>query len=345
MAIGRLDEARGVLEGILGRAELEGLEYVRADVLLRLSSIASRTGDPVTGARLAADGLEIAEQLDLPQLISALLYGCSFAAMYRGDLAAVTEFARRGQALSAAVGDRVYLRAHEAVRGATDLAAGDYQAAVARLRPLVAHLGELGRRFESHWVPEIAEALVVTGELGEAGRLLDGLEERYRDPCTLSAAARGRGVLAAAAGLADDAIGLLTRALELRSLVSREPVAEGRIHLQLGALQRRVKQRRAARENLGLAIELFDGAHAALWAARARAELARVSGRPAAAGELTATEHRVAELIAAGLSNRAAAAELFVSVRAIESTLTKVYAKLGVRSRMELASRYRGGRA
>ncbi|MGI9009322.1 MAG: helix-turn-helix domain-containing protein [Streptosporangiaceae bacterium] len=60
---------------------------------------------------------------------------------------------------------------------------------------------------------------------------------------------------------------------------------------------------------------------------------------------MTATEHRVAGLIAAGLSNRAAAAELFVTVRAIESTLTKVYAKLGVRSRMELAARYRSGPA
>jgi DNA-binding CsgD family transcriptional regulator len=75
-----------------------------------------------------------------------------------------------------------------------------------------------------------------------------------------------------------------------------------------------------------------------LWAARAREELARVSGRPAGTGELTVTELRVAELIAREMSNRAAAAELFVSVRAVESTLTKVYAKLGVRSRTQLAS-------
>jgi len=46
----------------------------------------------------------------------------------------------------------------------------------------------------------------------------------------------------------------------------------------------------------------------------------------------------VAELIAQGMSNRAAAAELFVTVRTIESTLTKIYAKLGVRSRTQLAS-------
>jgi DNA-binding NarL/FixJ family response regulator len=108
--------------------------------------------------------------------------------------------------------------------------------------------------------------------------------------------------------------------------------------LVLGAVQRRLKQRRSARETLGAAITLFESAHAALWAARAREELARVSGRSARTGELTTTEWRVAELIAQGMSNRAAAAELFVTVRTIESTLTKIYAKLGVRSRTQLAS-------
>jgi DNA-binding NarL/FixJ family response regulator len=106
-------------------------------------------------------------------------------------------------------------------------------------------------------------------------------------------------------------------------------------------VQRRQKQRRAARETLDAAIGLFDGAGAALWAARGREELTRVSGRAASPGELTATELRVAELIARGISNRAAAAELFVTVRTIESTLTKIYAKLGVTSRTELASHQR----
>jgi DNA-binding NarL/FixJ family response regulator len=49
----------------------------------------------------------------------------------------------------------------------------------------------------------------------------------------------------------------------------------------------------------------------------------------------------VAELVAQGVPNRAAAAELFVTVRTIESTLTKIYAKLGVRSRTQLASMLR----
>jgi DNA-binding NarL/FixJ family response regulator len=55
--------------------------------------------------------------------------------------------------------------------------------------------------------------------------------------------------------------------------------------------------------------------------------------------ELTGTERRVAELIAAGATNRDAAAELFVSVRTIETHVAAIYRKLGVRSRAELARR------
>lgn len=109
----------------------------------------------------------------------------------------------------------------------------------------------------------------------------------------------------------------------------------------LGTVQRRLKQRGAARQSFSAAIELFQSGQAGLWTARARQELARVSGRVPRPGELTATEMRVAELIARGMSNRAAAVELFVTVRTIESALTKIYAKLGVQSRTQLASHLR----
>ena len=111
----------------------------------------------------------------------------------------------------------------------------------------------------------------------------------------------------------------------------------------LGTVQRRLKQRRAARATLTEAVGIFDRIEAPLWAARARAELDRISGRGPGSAELTATERRVADLVARGLSNRETAAELFVSVRAVESTLTRMYAKLGVRSRSELAARLRSG--
>ena len=77
----------------------------------------------------------------------------------------------------------------------------------------------------------------------------------------------------------------------------------------------------------------------ALLAERARAERARIGLRPRAPGELTETERRVAELAAAGRRNVEIAAELFMSVHAVEANLTRVYRKLGIRSRSELALR------
>ena len=83
---------------------------------------------------------------------------------------------------------------------------------------------------------------------------------------------------------------------------------------------------------------MFERLGATRWAERAAAERARVGGRTTIEG-LSQTELRVAQLVAAGKSNKEVAAELYVGVRAVESNLSKVYAKLGIRSRTELARR------
>jgi DNA-binding CsgD family transcriptional regulator len=86
---------------------------------------------------------------------------------------------------------------------------------------------------------------------------------------------------------------------------------------------------------------IFDGLGAALWAGKARAELARIGGRAPSSLELTPTEDRVAALVAGGSTNREAADALFVSVHTVEANLKRIYRKLGVRSRTELASKFR----
>ena len=78
---------------------------------------------------------------------------------------------------------------------------------------------------------------------------------------------------------------------------------------------------------------------AVAWARQAAAELARVNLRPAAAGALTETERRVAELAAAGLTNRDVAQQLFLAVKTVEANLARVYRKLGITSRAELGAR------
>ncbi len=93
----------------------------------------------------------------------------------------------------------------------------------------------------------------------------------------------------------------------------------------------------AARQTLAQALTLFEGLGARLWSARTTAELARIGGRVAATGALTPTERRVAELVAEGRTNREVADLLFLSAKTVAAHLTSAYAKLGVRSRTELA--------
>ena len=119
--------------------------------------------------------------------------------------------------------------------------------------------------------------------------------------------------------------------------LTQPPLDRGRTLLALGATQRRAKRRREARETLEEALGVFEGIGAALWAERARAELARISGRAATPGALTPAEERVAALVAEGKTNREVAAALFLSDRTVEGHLTHVFSKLGVRSRSELA--------
>jgi len=104
----------------------------------------------------------------------------------------------------------------------------------------------------------------------------------------------------------------------------------------LGIVRRRKRQKLPARGALEAALESFEALGAASWAAETRAELGRIGGRKREAG-LTAAERRVAALVAEGQTNREVAASLFLGERTVASHLTHIYAKLGVRSRTELA--------
>jgi DNA-binding CsgD family transcriptional regulator len=119
----------------------------------------------------------------------------------------------------------------------------------------------------------------------------------------------------------------------------RCPFERGRTLLALGSVRRRAREKRAAREALEEASSTFDSLGAGLWAARARDELARISGRRPASSDLTTTEARLAALAAEGLANKEIAAALHMSVHTVEAHLTRIYRKLGIRSRAALAGR------
>ena len=98
-------------------------------------------------------------------------------------------------------------------------------------------------------------------------------------------------------------------------------------------------RKRPARELLERACATFEELGAPTWATKARAELARIGGRAPSPDALTPTEAEVAKLVAQGLTNREVADTLFVSPHTVNANLRRVYRKLEVRSRTELARR------
>jgi DNA-binding CsgD family transcriptional regulator len=189
------------------------------------------------------------------------------------------------------------------------------------------------------FVGDYAEALIELGRHVEAREVVDWLQERGQSldrPWALAVAARYRGLLAAADGDLKMSFASLDRALKEHERLPM-PFELGRTMLVLGTIRRRAKQKRPAREALEEALAIFERLGAPLWINKARAELARIGGRRAAGGRLTEAEARVAKLAAAGRTNREIANALFMSVRTVEGHLSRAYAKLGVRSRTELA--------
>jgi DNA-binding NarL/FixJ family response regulator len=188
-------------------------------------------------------------------------------------------------------------------------------------------------------VPHALEALIALGELDRAERLLDDFERKARElgrVAAVAASARCRALLLAAHGDLRGAHEAIERALADYAGADM-PFELARTLLFQGQLHRRRRQKRATRESLEQALALFEPMGAERWAQRARDELGRL-GRRRKEG-LTASEGRVADLAVQGMSNKEIAQALFVTVHTVEVHLSHAYAKLGVRSRTQLAGR------
>lgn len=206
-------------------------------------------------------------------------------------------------------------------------AAEDARRAVGSLEPNLAR-----------WRADHVETLLELGRIDEAIAVLDPWEAdaaRLERGAVLAQAARCRGLVAAARGHVAQAAALFEDAIRKHEAVG-DPIGRARSLLALGVVRRRGRQRRASREAIEEAITLFEECGAAGWAEKARAELGSIGGRRREEG-LTPAERRVAALVAEGRTNREVAAALFLGERTVETHLTHVYAKLGIRSRTELA--------
>lgn len=190
------------------------------------------------------------------------------------------------------------------------------------------------------WRAEHIEAMLQLGRIDETTPVLDAWEAvaaRLGRDWVLADTTRCRGLVAAARAEHGTAEALLLEAIARHEAVG-DRLGRARALLALGVARRRVRQKRPAREAIEAAAAQFAELGAEGWAQRARDELGRIGGR-LREDDLTPAEQRVAELVAKGHTNTEVAAALFLSERTVASHLTHIYAKVGVRSRTELARR------
>jgi len=220
-----------------------------------------------------------------------------------------------------------------------ELSLGRPENAVSALDPVLSTpFVERGDPGQTGVLPLAAEALALTGDTDRAAAVAALLERRGREldhPWCLANAARCRGIVLRETGDLEGALGALRVALDGYESI-HVPFERGRALLALGATQRQARRRRAARESLEAAHESFLALGTPLWTEQALAELGRIGGRAPSRGELTPNESRIAELVSEGKTNKEVAAVLYVTDRTVESALTQIYRKLGVRSRTEL---------
>ena len=336
---GRVDEARPLLLAQHRRTIEEGNDEARILLCLFLAELEWLAGQWARAADWAHEGLELAEQCEARLQYGALLSVLALVEASCGAVDAARIHADEGLALCESLVERSYALQNRCALGFLELSLGNAGAAHE-------HLGRMGTEGSIEGTKRISfigdeiEALVRLGDTDRAAKLVDELERRgrqlYRETL-LGVAARGRALLLACGGDAEAAVGPLRTAVEVFASLGL-PFERSRTLLVLGEVLRRAKQKRAARAALEEALTLFDGLGATLWADKARAELARIGGRTRADG-LTPTEQRIADLVSEGRSNKEIAAALFVTVKTVERNLTRIYRKLGIRSRVQLAGR------
>jgi DNA-binding CsgD family transcriptional regulator len=196
-------------------------------------------------------------------------------------------------------------------------------------------------------LPELIEAAVRTGHTQAAAGALEELAEWAQAGGTdvgLGLEARCRALLSEGAG----AEACYREAIERLGRLRLGP-SVARAHLLYGEWLRRQRRRRDARDQLRTAFAMFDAMGMAGFAARARAELRATGERarprsPGAPEVLTPQEEQITRLVAEHLTNREIAARLFISASTVEYHLRKIFRKLGVSSRAQLARTIRNGK-
>ncbi|MEP9384708.1 helix-turn-helix transcriptional regulator [Nocardioides cheoyonin] len=343
LAVDRVEDARVRLESALS-TELGGSTRIALWSAAWLARAHVVTGDWDQALRVVERGRELARTSGMTLIIPLLEWTAAQVSALRGEWQQAEESVRVAESL--ALGYEVMQVPCQLARAQVAEARSDYAGVLQALEPLTrvpagTSLDEPGFW---PWVDVLANALVVEGRYDAADALLTGHEARARERGHRSSLvrlgyARGRlqgatGDLAAARASFEESLRLL-EAMPLRYDLAR-------VRFAFGQTLRRAGKRREADRMLSLARDVYLALGARTYVERCDREL-KAGGVHAVRGDrgpddLTPQEESVADLVATGLSNREVAARLFVSPKTVQYHLTRIYAKLGVRTRAELAA-------
>jgi len=304
------------------------------------------TGEWAPAFADATDSLQWAQELNQVGLIGYSLSQLSRIQAARGDRAGCEAHVERASRDVESQGVSCLAVYNPAALGLCALSCGELAAAIEHLEHAwaAAKAEGLGNPNAVPFAGDLAEALARAGDAERAEQLLDWLQERA-DATGLAypraAAARARGILAADTAEAEAWFARANAEYQRRPM----PFEQARTLLGEGEALRRARRPAAARRPLRQALTLFSGLGARPWLARTKTELAATGVRtearnnvaPSTLDALSPQELQVARAVGRGLSNVDAAAALFVSRKTVEAHLTRVYRKLGVHSRTELA--------
>ena len=335
------DTARQRLNELISALRKQGDEAQVAPALTHLARVEAMTGRMDSARAAASEAVDLAGQTEQETYLMIARCTQAHVCAEAGELDLARSLAAEVLSYLRDRPDAVLEGLARDVTGLAALQAGDLAEAnkqftrVEEINDLVHNREPAQQRFQGDHV----EAVIGLGDIGRAERLATRLEARAAAlprPWINAVSRRCRGLLHAAAGELDAALAEFEQALSAQETLDM-PAELGRTLLALGRLHRRRNERHLAQQRLEQALAAFGSAGALGWADVAQRELARARGRRGESDRLTATEHTVCELAAAGLRNHEIAARLFLSDKTVEANLTRAYRKLGVRSRTELA--------
>jgi DNA-binding CsgD family transcriptional regulator len=331
-----LDEGRRYFLELREESIVHGSESGLCLIDLYLSVLESRAGN-------WSDARRYAESADR---IQELLYGYPGATVARVDaLEGRLDAARRTaeEELARALEQQEPFAevTTRCVLALVALSEGDFDGVISQLTQVQGYLDkqEFGEPDLLRFHPDLVEAYVATGKLDEAKAVVTHLESiavPTEGAAALAALTRCRGWVEVNDGDVADGLERLAQSVAFHRALG-QPFELARTWLLLGGAQRRSRMWAKARTSLREARDIFATLGSPAWVTKVDRELERIGGRAPSRWELTPAEEQIADLASRGRTNAEIASELSVTVKTVEWTLSKVYRKLMIRSRTELA--------